>query len=268
MFTPDPQINPITAHTRSKRRRPTKGLATLTLAGSLSVALAATLASTTGASQAAEFAAPVAASTPNPHLPSLHEEAERKCSPRNFFRFHGFHPINFFVPRTHFIDGPGGSVTASVRRQHRVYFEVEIEREKGSEIDKLHTTSTTRTNGTTTSTTAGTTTNSTANETANGIVDTKALLRRLRNNVNPLLAEELIVETGHEYTQEISDGMYGNLWYRVFGYRVGFSSWHQLSDCSSHVVATGVASVPARVEGWRYWETKHPIYKGHQLSPK
>ncbi|OUC96023.1 hypothetical protein, partial [Streptosporangium minutum] len=57
-------------------------------------------------------------------------------SPRNFFRFHDFEPRNFFVPRTHFIDGPGGSMTATVRRQHRVYFEVEIEREKGSEIDR------------------------------------------------------------------------------------------------------------------------------------
>ncbi|MDP9864446.1 MULTISPECIES: hypothetical protein [Streptosporangium] len=227
------------------RPRPMRRLATLTLAGSLSMALTTAVAPPV-------FAADDPHRGRDPRNATLRDEADRRCSPGNFFRFHSFKPRNFFVPRTRFIDGPGGTMTASVRRQHRVYFEVEIEREKNSEIDRLHRDSTARAVGTTTFTDE----------------DTRALLRRLRNNVNPLLAEELIVETGHDYTQEVSDGMYGNLWYRVFGYRVGFSSWHQLEDCTSHLVATGIASVPARVEGWRYWETKHPMYKGRRLSDK
>ncbi len=161
---------------------------------------------------------------------TLLEQARKKCKPRSFFRFHSFRPRNFFVPRTRFIDGPGGTMTVSVTRQHRVYAEMEIERERIGEIDR------------------------------------DELIRQLRNMVNPLLAEEYIVETGHEYVQEITDGKYGNMWYRVFGYRVGFSAWRQIYSCRVRKIAAGVANVPARVEGWRYWETDHPMYKGRRLS--
>ncbi len=237
MFTPHPQMDATVARNRPKRRRPSKGVAMATLAGSLSVALGATLCSATG-SLASANVQPTASPTPSPTatIPTLRQEAHRKCRPRSLFRFHHFKPINFFVPRTRFIDGPGGTMTANVRRQFRVYFEVEIEREKQSEINRT--------------------------------VLQEELLRRLRNNVNPLLAEEHIVEAGHLYTQAISPGMYGNLWYRVFGYRVGWSTWKELEDCSVNKVATGIANVPARVEGWRYWETKHPMFHGRQLSEK
>ncbi|MFF3441575.1 hypothetical protein [Streptosporangium sp. NPDC002721] len=166
------------------------------------------------------------------HRHSLLEQARRKCKPRSLFRFHSFKPRNFFVPRTRFIDGPGGTMTVSVTRQHRVYAEMEIERERIGEIDR------------------------------------DDLIRELRNMVNPLLAEEYIVETGHQYTQEITKGKYGNMWYRVFGYRVGFSAWKQVYSCRMRKIAAGVANVPARVEGWRYWETDHPIYKGRRLSKR
>ncbi|MER5318133.1 hypothetical protein [Streptosporangium roseum] len=265
-------MNATAAHTWPKRRRPSKGAMALTLAGSLSIALTATVSASavTSPSQGSPAALATRPPTPTPPpvplKPSLRDEADRKCSPRNFFRFHDFEPRNFFIPRTRFIDGPGGSMTATVRRQHRVYFEVEIEREKGSEIVKEKSRSRSRSTTTTPAPDAAGTT--TADTNATDAVDTNALIRRLRNNVNPLLAEELIIEAGHEYTQEISDGMYGNLWYRVFGYRIGFSQWRQLTDCSTHRVVTGIASVPARVEGWRYWETKHPMYKGRRLSDK
>ncbi|MER6824530.1 hypothetical protein ABT352_00875 [Streptosporangium sp. NPDC000563] len=161
---------------------------------------------------------------------TLLDQARKKCRPRSFFRFHSFRPRNFFVPRTRFIDGPGGTMTVSVTRQHRVYAEMELEREKLSEIDRGE------------------------------------LIRQLRNLVSPLLAEEYIVETGHEYAQEITDGKYGNMWYRVFGYRVGFSAWRQIYTCRVRKIAAGVANVPARVEGWKYWETNHPMYRGRRLS--
>ncbi|WP_436762585.1 hypothetical protein [Streptosporangium sp. V21-05] len=161
---------------------------------------------------------------------SLLEQARKKCKPRSFFRFHSFRPRNFFVPRTRFIDGPGGTMTVSVTRQHRVYAEMEIERERIGEIDR------------------------------------DELIRQLRNMVNPLLAEEYIVETGHEYERAVTDGKYGNMWYRVFGYRVGFSAWREIYDCRVRKIAAGVASVPARVEGWRYWETDHPMFRGRRLS--
>ncbi|MGV9309004.1 MULTISPECIES: hypothetical protein [unclassified Nonomuraea] len=214
-------------------------MATLTLAGSVSMALGASLCSPAIASPTvgSGASAGVAASDPRPNgRPTLREEARRKCRPRSFFRFHNFEPRNFFIPRSRFIDGPGGEITATVRRQHRVYWEVEIEREKGSEIQMPF--------------------------------NQDTLIRRLRNNVNPLLAEENIVEAGHEYTHTISKNMYGNLWYRVFGYRIGFSAWRQFQNCDVHPVATGIANVPSRVEGWRYWETKRPIFMGRVLSAK
>ncbi|GAA2806444.1 hypothetical protein [Nonomuraea dietziae] len=77
-----------------------------------------------------------------------------------------------------------------------------------------------------------------------------------------------MVLTGHSYTREVSKGMYGNMWYRVFGYRIGWSSWSVLGTCRHIKVASGIANVPARVEGWHYWETKRPQYKGRVLSPR
>ncbi|MFJ2032847.1 hypothetical protein [Streptosporangium sp. NPDC087985] len=209
-------------------------MTTLTLVGSLSVALSSSAVAYPADNDSPSAAVapdetPASSATPTP---SLREEAAKMCRPKFFFRINSFKPRNFFVPRTHFIDGPGGTMTATVKRQHRVYFEIELEKEKQIEISK------------------------------------DALLRRLKNNFNPLVAEELIVETGHDYAQQITPGMYGNMWYRVFGYRVGFSAWRRVSDCGSHKVTTGIASVPARVEGWKYWETKHPMYKGRPLSKR
>ncbi|MEU0479682.1 hypothetical protein ABZ260_10955 [Streptosporangium sp. NPDC006013] len=97
-----------------------------------------------------------------------------------------------------------------------------------------------------------------------GEIETGKLIRQLRNNVNPLLADEHIIETGHEYTREISDGMYGNLWYRVFGYRVSFTAWRRVYNCHVRKVTAGMANIPARVEGWRYWETRRPMFRGRK----
>ncbi|GAA4227977.1 hypothetical protein GCM10023075_32070 [Streptosporangium album] len=88
---------------------------------------------------------------------------------------------------------------------------------------------------------------------------------QLRNNLNPLISEEHIVDAGHQYTHTITDGMYGHLWYRVFGYRVGFTQWFRVSTCGVRKVTAGIASIPARVEGWKYWETKHPVFRGHRI---
>ncbi|MFF5208388.1 hypothetical protein [Streptosporangium sp. NPDC000396] len=216
------------------------GLALATLAGSLSMALAATLSAPAIAEpppadreDALEDTSDVLSTTTTTTDPKRpFALGPHICKPRSYFRVDSLSPRNFFVPRTRFIDGPGGTMTASVTRQHRVYSEIEIEREKGLEI------------------------------TINN------LIRRLRNNFNPLLAEEHLVTAGHEFTQEISDGMYGNLWYRVFGYRVGFSAWRELGTCRRLKVTAGIANIPARVEGWRYWETSKPIFHGHVLSPK
>lgn len=122
-----------------------------------------------------------------------------------------------------------------------MYFEVEFELEKNLEKQRE------------------------AQVTKDKLLDIFRRLVRLRNNLNPLIAEEHIVDVGHEYTHPITDGMYGHLWYRVFGYRLGFTQWFRVSSCGVHRVSAGVASVPARVEGWKYWETEHPTFQGHRI---
>ncbi|MFF0312458.1 hypothetical protein ACFYSC_33935 [Streptosporangium sp. NPDC004379] len=193
---------------------------------------------------ATSFALSRSVVSPNPRRtprPRLRRGWDDICRPRFLFRIDNFHPRNFFLARTHFIDGPGGSVTATVTRQHRVYYEVEFEREKIEHKRRE------------------------LEFTRGPRIDRDEILRLLRNNLNPLIAEEYIVEAGHEYTHEISDDMYGHLWYRVFGYRVGFSAWYRTSTCGFHKVVAGIANVPARVEGWKYWETTRPVFHGHVL---
>lgn len=198
----------------------------LATAGSLSLALVTPLSS---AAHAATTNAPGA----NAASASADAAAgDRRCKPRLFYKIHRLSPRNFFVPRTRFIDGPGGSMTASVEREAEVlaYVETASERERS--------------------------------------VTTDDLVRSLRRAGVPHLEQRHMVLTGHSYTREVSKGMYGNMWYRVFGYRIGWSSWSVLGTCRRIKVASGIANVPARVEGWRYWETKHPQYKGRQLSPR
>ncbi|MFB9526798.1 hypothetical protein [Nonomuraea roseola] len=157
---------------------------------------------------------------------------KRRCKPRLLYKIHRLSPRNFFVPRTRFIDGPGGEMTATVEREAEVLAYVET----GSEREKA--------------------------------VTTGDLVRILRRAGVPHLEQRHMVLTGHSYTREISKGMYGNMWYRVFGYRIGWSSWSVLGSCRQIRVSSGIANVPARVEGWHYWETKHPQYKGRVLSPR
>lgn len=160
------------------------------------------------------------------------EDGGRNCRPRTFFRIHKMSPRNFFVPRTRYLDGPGGSMTASVTREYEVLAFVETENEAAKTIEK------------------------------------DEVIFNLRRLGLPHLEERHMVFTGHEYTQEITKGMYGNMWYRVFGYRIGWSAWSVLGTCDRRKISAGIASVPSRVEGWRYWETKHPMFKHRKLSWK
>ncbi|MEV4160700.1 hypothetical protein [Nonomuraea dietziae] len=200
----------------------------LATAGSLSLALVTPLSSAANAASrdAGDETAASATTT------ATTATDRRRCKPRLFYKIHRLSPRNFFVPRTRFIDGPGGSMTASVERESEVLAYVET----GSERERSLTTG--------------------------------DLVRSLRRAGVPHLEQRHMVLAGHSYTREISKGMYGNMWYRVFGYRIGWSSWSVLGSCRHIKVASGIANVPARVEGWRYWETKHPQYKGRRLSPR
>ncbi|MFF4615461.1 hypothetical protein [Nonomuraea jabiensis] len=173
-------------------------------------------------------------------FPLIHGD---RCSPHVFFKVHSLSPRNFFLPRTNYVDGPGGTVTASVTREHEVRAFLETENERSFDVE--------------TERPAG--------------VNAANLIRQLRHFRRmglPHLEERHMVFTGHEYSREITKGMYGHLWYRVFGYRVGWSAWQVMGTCRDVKIAAGVANIPARVEGWRYWETKYPTFKHRRLPWK
>lgn len=178
------------------------------------------------------------------HTTRKDEDGGRNCRPHTFWRIHQMSPRNFYVPRTRYIDGPGGSITVSVTREHEVTAFLEAENEKQKTLSK------------------------TFDKELGTTPDTKTVVASIRRLGLPHLEERHKVFTGHDYTREISDGMYGNMRYRVLGYRVGWSAWSVLDTCDRHRVARGIANVPSRVEGWRYWETKHPKFRGRILSKK
>lgn len=175
------------------------------------------------------------------HFPLIHGD---RCSPHLFFKVHSLSPRNFFLPRTNFVDGPGGTVTASVTREHevRAFLETENERRKAvSTTEPL---------------------------TPVEPITTREVVHEMRRMGLPHLEERHMVFTGHEYSREITKGMYGHLWYRVFGYRIGWSAWRVMGTCRDVRVSSGYANIPARVEGWRYWETKYPTFKHRRLPWK
>ncbi|GAA3670875.1 hypothetical protein GCM10022224_038890 [Nonomuraea antimicrobica] len=175
----------------------------------------------------------------------------RNCRPRTFFRIHELSPRNFYVPRTQFVDGPGGSITVSVTREHQVTAFVEAANEKEKQAETKFAPA-----GTNTGTNTGPT------------VTAETVVERLRRLGLPHLQQRNKVFTGHEYTRKISDGMYGHMWYRVLGYRAAWSAWSVLGTCERRKVAAGIANVPSRVEGWRYWESRHPTFKHRKLSER
>ncbi|MEO3853576.1 hypothetical protein [Acrocarpospora sp. B8E8] len=159
-------------------------------------------------------------------------DKRKRCGPRHFYKFGRLTPRNFFIPRTRYVDGPGGSMKVSVLREHEVLGYLEFE-DEGQES-----------------------------------ITAKDVIRHFRRLDRPRVEVRHKIFTGHEYTRKISKGMYGNTWYRVFGYRIGWSAWSVLGTCRHVKIASGIANVPARMEGWRYWETKHPFSKKPEPTSK
>ncbi|MFI6788118.1 hypothetical protein ACIBG4_12395 [Nonomuraea sp. NPDC050383] len=162
--------------------------------------------------------------------------AGEDCNRGTFFKIHSLEPRHFYVPRTRFVDGPGGSMTVSVHREHEVLAFVEADFIKLRQFNRTITPDT--------------------------------VIRALTRISRPHLEKRHMVFTGHDYTQTVSKGKYGNMWYRVFGYRVHFGVRARLDSCKVLNVTNGIADIPSRVEGWRYWETDKPKFHGHVLSQK
>ncbi|NUP03032.1 MAG: hypothetical protein HOV96_34850 [Nonomuraea sp.] len=206
MSSPDMRAKAVTNPLRPTVRRLGRTLMRTAARGSLSMTLVVTM------------------------IPPAQADGGGRCGQRTFYKIHSLSPRNFFIPRTRYIDGPGGTITVTVTREYEVRAFRETENEEQV------------------------------------VITTGDLVRNLRKMGVPHLEERHMVFTGHEYSRTISKGMYGNMWYRVFGYRIGWSAWSVIGTCRHVRVASGIANVPSRVEGWRYWETKHPTFQGRTLS--
>ncbi|MEW9528873.1 hypothetical protein [Microbispora sp. NPDC049125] len=141
------------------------------------------------------------------------------CRPKTFFRIDSYTARNIFLPGTHYVDGPGGTVKVWVKEWHLVRTIVRLEKEVEHEYS----------------------------------VDD--LIVRLRRKIGHEVEEENAVETGHEYTVTVKKDKWGHLRYRVFGYRVGFQLWRRQADCGVRFLTHGTAIVPTSWEGWKFWET-------------
>lgn len=154
--------------------------------------------------------------------PALGPDGGSRCAPRVDVEIDRLAPRNFYVPRAHYIDGPGGLMRGTVTREHNVIASFGRGRDAQTSIT----------------------------------IDD--LVRELHTLGFQHVEARHKVFAGHEFRREISKGRYGHLRFRVLGYRVNWSAWSVLGTCRRVKIDSGVASVPARAEGWRYRETRRP----------
>ena len=148
--------------------------------------------------------------------------SETTCRIHDFYKIKSHRPHNFWIPGTHFIDGPGGKMFVWVKRWHTVEARVRGHHEVLKQFNF------------------------------------RTFLWRARKEVVRDLARFHSIEFKHEYVRGITDGMYGHMRYRVFGHRIRFQQWHRNGDCGLRKVGSGVAIVPTTSEGWKFWETGCP----------
>ncbi|MCL6673311.1 hypothetical protein [Streptomyces panaciradicis] len=113
-------------------------------------------------------------------------------------------------------DGPGGTITASVTRATTISYSLSASLE----------------------------------------VSASYLFASAKASVSGSITKSVAVTTGHTYSHDISAHRYGNLQYGSNGYKVGWQSNRTNPNCSTTVLATGTAKLPATSVGWHYWETK------------
>jgi hypothetical protein len=178
-----------------------------------------------GLAPAAPGLAPAA--RPGSGLPA--SSSRTLCKVRTFYRIRSHTTHDFWIPRSHYIDGPGGQMTAWVKRWHTVEARVKGGREVLYEFRFPE------------------------------------FLKRARKEVVRDLARFHTIEFMHQYFRPIRDGKYGHMRYRVFGHRIRFQQWRRARDCGMHRIGFGIADVPTGTEGWKYWETDCP-YPGSRAA--
>lgn len=86
-------------------------------------------------------------------------------------------------------------------------------------------------------------------------VTVEAVVTTAKAEVSASISQSVTVETGQQYSHDVSPGKYGNIQYGAFGFDVDWQKVRVYSNCSYTVLAVGSGKVPTRAYGWQYWET-------------
>jgi hypothetical protein len=221
---------------RPEARRPARGTAALTAAGPVGLALVSILfSSATAARPAGPAPTPTPTMSPtvsaSPTATSGSDDSRSDisdglvtptCEVRSIYKIITNRSRDFWIPGTHFVDGPGGAIKVWVEREHHVETSLLIEKEARLQFDF------------------------------------NSFVAEVRKMVSPIIITRIRVELGHEFARRIRKGRYGHVRYRVFGYKIGFRQWRQFGDCSIRFAGSGLAFFPTSKQGWKYWETRSP----------
>jgi hypothetical protein len=76
-----------------------------------------------------------------------------------------------------------------------------------------------------------------------------------RVDVSASITTSTTITVGHTYTRNITSGKYGNAQYGSWGYNIGWTRYHNFSNCTSSAVSSGTGKMTTGSVGWKYWET-------------
>ncbi len=117
---------------------------------------------------------------------------------------------------THFKDGPGGTMTASVTKTSTI----------------------------------------SATLSSSAEVSASEIIASAKVSVSASVTGSVAIAVGHTYSHNITSNKYGNLQYGSHGYKVGWTKSRTNGNCKGEtVLATGTATLPTDSVGWKYWET-------------
>jgi hypothetical protein len=117
---------------------------------------------------------------------------------------------------THYKDGPGGTITASVTRTATI----------------------------------------SATLSSSAEVSASEIIASAKVSVSASVTGSVSIAVGHTYSHNISANKYGNLQYGTWGYKVNWKKSRTNGNCQGETtLATGTATLPTDSLGWKYWET-------------
>jgi hypothetical protein len=142
--------------------------------------------------------------------------ASAACSPEKDYSITKKTSYHLPAPGTHFKDGPGGTITASVTKATTV----------------------------------------SASATVSAGASVKGIVAEAKIEVSGTVTRSKTITIGHTYTHNISKKKYGHLQYGSWGYQLSWKYERQNGNCTFTTLASGTnAKVPTSVIGWKYWQT-------------